>query len=57
MTTLEEYKLENEKRELKFLLRQVMYARCNLGTMFCDELKKWHLEDIEKRIYRALGDL
>jgi hypothetical protein len=43
-------------KECKFLLRQILYARCITGTKFCDELDKWNLEDLERRIYTAIGD-
>ena len=41
-------------KEARFLLRQVIYARCPTGTKFIDELETWSLEDLHERLVRCV---
>lgn len=44
---------EEANQALKELLRQVLYARCSLGTKFIDELGRWGLEDLKQHLVEA----
>lgn len=49
-------RVQKQAAETRYLLRQVFYARCPLGTKFCDELESWNLGDLEQRIVAILSD-
>ncbi len=38
------------------LLRQLLYARCALGTKLIDELEAWRLGDLEEDLVAAVND-
>jgi len=47
--------LDAKLTEARHLLRQVFYARCPLGTKFCDELENWKLDDLEQQIHNCIN--
>jgi hypothetical protein len=48
--------MAEDLRNARFLLRQIYYARCSIGTKFCDELDRWALDDLDEPILQAIGE-
>ena len=44
---------ERYAAELRYLLRQVLYARSPIGAKLIDDLAYWKLEDLEQRMVEA----